>query len=122
MARLMMTSMSYSRCLRIAMPIAAGMPNSAMSCTAVYATVVSQAWPPAIPSRAISRHERKPTAVSASHLTCWRSRRPPARYRTASETNVAARNGRNTAESLFSVPTRTVRRTGPGSPVASGFG
>ena len=104
------------------MAIAAGMPNSAMSCTAVYATVVSWAWPSARPSRAVSKQTVKPTAVRASHLTCWRSSRPPVRYLTASEMNVATRNGRNTAESPFSVPTRTVRRTGPGSPAASGFG
>ena len=104
------------------MAIAAGMPNIWVSPVAVYAAVVSQAWPPARPSRAMSRAAASPMAVRASHLTCWRSSRPPARYRTASETNVATRNGRNTAESPFTVPGRTAGATGPGSCTASGFG
>ena len=104
------------------MVIAAGTPNSAMSCTAVYATVLSQAWPAATPSTAMSRQTTNTTAVSASHLTCCRSSRSPARYRTASDTNVAARNGTNTADSPFSVPTRAVRNTGPRCSTASGFG
>ena len=51
------------------MPIAAGMPNSAMSCTAVYATVLSQTWPPATPSTAMNLAGDEPDGGRGTNMT-----------------------------------------------------
>ena len=70
------------------MVIAAGMPNRAMSAAAVYPpTVVSQglAGHDAQQGPPVNRQPANTAAASASHLTCCRSSRPPARYRTASD-------------------------------------
>jgi hypothetical protein len=80
MVREMTRSMSYSRCLRIAIVIAAGMPNHAMTATAAYAMPVSQGWLAPVSSNAIARQMTNATAARASHLTCCRSSGPPARY------------------------------------------
>ena len=61
----------------------------------------------------MSRQAANTTAASASHLICCRISRPPARYRTASDTSTAAMNATKTTASPLRVPTGTARRTGP---------
>ena len=65
-----------------------------------------------MPSRRRAGRPANTTAASASHLICCRSSRPPARYRTASDTNAAARNATNATDSPLRVPTGTA--AGPG--------
>ena len=104
----MMTSMSYSRSRRIAIVIAAGIPNSAMIAPKVSAIPDSHGFPSATTSRAMSWTTTKMAAIRASHLTCWRSRRPPARYRKARDMKAAVRNAANATNAPTIVPIGTV--------------
>ena len=118
----MITSMSNSRCLRIAIVIAAGIPNSAMIATAVRAIPDSQGWPSGMSSKEMSWQTTNATTTRASHLTCWRSSRPPARYRTTRDTKATARNATNATNSPLSVPIGTARSSGRRWAMPSGFG
>jgi hypothetical protein len=105
----MITSMSNSRCRRIAIVIAAGIPNSTMIATAVRAIPDSQGWPSGMSSKEMSWQTTNATTTRTSHLTCRRSSRPPARYRTARDTNAAASNATDATNSSSSVPIGTSR-------------
>jgi hypothetical protein len=106
--------MCYSRCLRIATVIAAGIPNRTMTATSVYAMPVSHDGLAQVSSNAIAWQMTNATAARPSHLTCCRSSGPPARYRTASYTNATARNA---ADTPLIVPIRTTRIHGKGGTV-----
>ena len=118
----MMTSMSNSRCLRMAIATAAGIPNCETGADTVNAAPVSHTWPAAMPSRAMSRQAANTAAASASHSICCRISRPPARYRTASDTTTAAMNPPLTTASPVKVPMGTARKTGARFLTPSGLG
>ena len=117
----MITSMSNSRYFRIAIVIAAGIPNRTTIVTTWYAALVTQVWPAAMPSSAMTRKTASIRAVMASHLICSRCNGPPAWYRTTSDTIEAARNTTNATVIPVMVPTRATRRTGQRPATPSGF-
>jgi hypothetical protein len=81
-ARLMMTSIAYSPCLRIATVMAAGNPTITRRAITAYEPVTSHEeapWLAAVASRAASWEASAVTPASANHLICWRDSRPPAR-------------------------------------------
>ncbi len=92
-----------------------------MAATSVYAMPVSHDGLAPVSSNAVARQMTNATAARASHLTCCRSSRPPARYRTASDTNATARNATNTADTPLIVPIRTTRSTGGSRSAPSGL-
>ena len=82
MARLMMTSIWYRPCLRIATVISAGIPSSATMGTTAKATIVTGFCSDpvaAMPSSAASWATVNTTAATMIHLICLRTSRPPDR-------------------------------------------
>ena len=72
-ARLMMTSMSYSRCFKIAIASAAGTPNNttaASSKSTALATGALSQWQAASAISATTLHAGANAAVNANHLIC----------------------------------------------------
>ena len=106
----------------MAIVIAAGMPNSATTAVMAFAAPVSHTSPAAMPRRAVNSKTANTAAASTSHLICCRMSRPPARYRTASDTSTAAMNATKTTLSPLRVPMGTARSTGFRFSTPSGFG
>ena len=120
-ARLMITSMSNSRRRRIAIAIATGMPKYTRNGVMPYGTVCSGlfSWPNAMARLPTTMVASTPAMARPSHCICWRSRWPPRRYRSASDTSATPSSSGNIRARPLRVPSQV---TGWRDRTASGLG
>src|SRR5579863_2550168 len=122
----MMTSIWYSRYLRIASVTMAGSTASGTTADNVSKAVISTSPPALLGAASLtgpSSMETTNTAIAkASHLTWCRTSEPPVRKRVTSAATTMAISNRDGTVSAVSVPRSKLDQTGPSEATPSGFG